>query len=67
MHVDDAFCRFRASHPQVVTLAANPPLGYQRRSRTDIHALPFYDRLPVLRTLSTLARRLIPKGRRYRV
>jgi GR25 family glycosyltransferase involved in LPS biosynthesis len=67
MHVDQAFSWFRARHPQVVTLAALPPLGYQRRSRTDIHVLPFYDRLPVLRTLSTLARRLIPKGRRYRV
>ncbi len=67
MHVDGAFSRFRADHPQFTTLAAIPPLGHQRSSRTDIHALRFYDRLPVLRTLTRLARRLIPKGRRYRV
>ncbi len=58
MHVDGAFSRFRADHPDVVTLAALPPLGYQRPSRTDIHALRFYDRWPVLRDIVDAFRRM---------
>ncbi|MGV8988678.1 MAG: glycosyltransferase family 25 protein [Cypionkella sp.] len=62
MHVDGAFSRFRADHPQLVTLAAIPPLGYQRPSRTDIHALRLYDRLPFVCSLVNLFRRLKTKG-----
>ena len=58
MHVDGAFSRFRADHPDMVTLAALPPLGHQRASRTDIHALRWFDRLPVIRSAAGLARGL---------
>jgi glycosyl transferase family 25 len=58
MHVDGAFSWFRAAHPDVVTLAALPPLGHQRASRTDIHAPRWFDRLPVVRDLAGLARRI---------
>jgi glycosyl transferase family 25 len=59
MHVDGAFSRFRADHRQLITLAAIPPLGYQRPSRTDVHTLRFYDRLPGLQTVANLARQWV--------
>jgi hypothetical protein len=49
MHVDGAYTRYRQLHPGAVTLAAVPELGYQRSSRTDIHDLRWFDRLPVIR------------------
>jgi hypothetical protein len=36
MHYDGALTMFRASHPEVVTLIAQPSLGGQRSSRSDI-------------------------------
>lgn len=56
MHVDGAFSRFRADHPEMITLAALPPLGHQRASRTDIHALRWFDRLPMIRNAAGAAR-----------
>ncbi|WP_209425029.1 glycosyltransferase family 25 protein [Pararhodobacter sp. SW119] len=58
MHVDGAFNHFRANNPQVIALAALPALGFQRSSRTDIHALRWFDRLPVIRDAVSLARRV---------
>lgn len=49
MHYDGALSRFRASRPDLVTLATLPTLGKQRPSRTDIHALPWFDRTPLVR------------------
>lgn len=57
MHYDGALGWFRKAHPQQVTLAAIPAIGVQRPSRTDIHALRWFDRWPGARTLATLARR----------
>ncbi len=57
MHYDGALCWFRNAHPQHTTLAAVPPIGIQRPSRTDIHALRWFDRWPVVRSLATLVRR----------
>jgi glycosyl transferase family 25 len=57
MHYDGALSWFRNAHPQHITLAACPAIGVQRPSRTDIHALRWFDRLPVLRALATIARR----------
>ena len=59
MHYDGALCVFRQRHPHIVTYAANPDLGHQRLSRTDIHDVRFYDRLPVLRSVTSLARRVV--------
>jgi hypothetical protein len=57
MHYDGALCRFRSAHPQHVTLAAVPPIGVQRPSRTDIHDLRWFDRWPGIRSLASLARK----------
>ena len=57
MHVDGAYSRFRTDHPDVLVFAAIPELGYQRPSRTDIHALKWFDRVPVAKELVQLIRR----------
>lgn len=57
MHVDGAYSRFRADNPDVRTLVATPALGFQRPSRTDVHALKWFDRTPVVRDLVQFTRR----------
>lgn len=44
MHIDGAYCWYRQAHPEAATWLATPPLGYQRSSRTDVHALRWFDR-----------------------
>ena len=46
MQVDGAYYRFRRQFPAKITLASVPMLGYQRNSRTDIHSLRWFDRVP---------------------
>jgi len=58
MHVDGAYTWFRRSHPALSTWLAVPELGHQRRSRTDIHPLRWYDRWPLVREMAQCARRL---------
>lgn len=58
MHVDGAYAWFRRERPTVRTLAATPSVAGQRSSRTDIHALPWFDRLPLVRSLAGVARAL---------
>ncbi|MER2508663.1 MAG: glycosyltransferase family 25 protein [Amaricoccus sp.] len=58
MHVDGALSRFRADHPELRTLVVVPALGHQRPSRTDIHALAWFDRAPLVRDVVTKLRRL---------
>jgi glycosyl transferase family 25 len=48
MHADGALAWFRKAHPDLQTLALAQPAGYQRRSRNDIHALKWFDRIPPL-------------------
>lgn len=57
MHYDGALSTFRANNPDVVTLLAAPILGWQRSSRTDLHPLRWFDRLPVLNGVVGVARR----------
>lgn len=57
MHVDGAYSWFRRSHPEFQTVLAVPPLGYQRASRTDIHDLAWFDKLPGVRELVSAVRR----------
>lgn len=59
MHVDGAYAWFRQAYPDRKTFVAQPVLGYQRSSRTDIHALRWFDRWP-------LAREMVAALRRYR-
>jgi hypothetical protein len=58
MHVDGAYSWLRKDHPELLTLMANPMLGHQRSSRTDIHRLGIMDRTPALRELMSIARRV---------
>lgn len=57
MHVDGAYGWYRAAHPERVTLFQSVPLAHQRSSRTDIHALRWFDRWAGVRSLAQLARR----------
>jgi glycosyl transferase, family 25 len=57
MHVDGAYNWFRQAHPQFRTIAAMPEIGYQRASRTDVHELAWYDKLPFVRDLAVSVRR----------
>jgi glycosyl transferase, family 25 len=57
MHVDGAYNWFRQAHPNFRTVAAMPEIGYQRASRTDVHELAWYDRLPLIRDLAVTLRR----------
>jgi len=49
MHVDGAYGWFRYEFPSKATWLAVPQLGYQRSSRTDIHPLQWFDRIPGIR------------------
>lgn len=63
MHVDGALTTFRKQNPDVVTYLANPCLGFQRPSKTDIgkpHFLDKYEFLtPVVSKLRKLKKRLL--------
>lgn len=59
MHIDGAYWRFRLQHPEVATVIATPNLGWQRSSRSDI-TTAWFDQLPVLRQMGSIAR--IGKG-----
>ncbi len=58
MHVDGAYGWFRRENLHFDTRIAHPDLGFQRSSRTDIHDLGLKDRIPIIRQLVGLARRL---------
>jgi glycosyl transferase family 25 len=56
MHVDGAHAWFRRSRPEVRTLLLTKPIGYQRPSRTDIHELKWFDRIPALEPVASSLR-----------
>lgn len=56
--IDGAYVRFRRDRPEMRTRFAVPPLANQRSSRSDIADLRWYDRLPLLRSIAGLARRI---------
>lgn len=56
MHVDGAYSWFRRDHPEMKTVAAVPPLGFQRSSKSDIDTSKWYDRVPVVSVLIARAR-----------
>lgn len=55
MHVDGAYSTFRGQNPDVLTLVAQPNLGRQRSSKSDIKT-QWFDGTPGLSLLSGLAR-----------
>lgn len=67
MHVDGAYSWYRRSHPTRRTLAAVPPIGHQRSSRSDVYdKLKWYDRVrvldPFVHLLRVAKRRITPRG-----
>ena len=56
--IDGAYVWFRRAHPEVLTLFAEPPLGYQRPSRSDISELQFYDKVIFLKQFAYFVRSL---------
>ena len=64
MHIDGAYSWFRKDNPEFETWVAEPQLGFQRPSRTDIHQLRFYDRLVGLREAIDAIRRVKRKLRK---
>lgn len=56
--IDGAYVWFRRANPQVTTVFAEPPLGYQRPSRSDVADLRFFDRFPGFRESASVARKL---------
>lgn len=56
MHVDGAYNTFREQNPDVITLLANPTLGFQRSSRSDIEGQKWFDDVPVLGQLVATGR-----------
>ena len=55
---DGAFGLYAERNPQVRQFLAEPSFAGQRSSRTDLHRLAVYDRLPGLRDLAAAARNL---------
>lgn len=64
MHLDGAYCTFRAQNPDVVTLITAPSLGRQRSSNSDVTPT-WFDEVVGLRSLAKIARtlKLWTKGR----
>jgi glycosyl transferase family 25 len=58
MHIDGAYCWYRLAHPEAATWLATPPLGFQRSSRTDVHALRWFDRAGWAAVVVSALRRL---------
>ena len=58
MHVDGAYCWFRAAYPAAHCWIATPPLGYQRSSQTDIHGPRWFDRIPIVAAAVKVLRKL---------
>lgn len=56
--IDGAYIWYRRAFPDVATLFAEPALGNQRPSRTDIAELRFFDKIPLIRELIGMARRM---------
>jgi glycosyl transferase family 25 len=61
MHYDGALTMFREAHPDINTLIAQPSLGWQRSSRSDIHG-HWYDKVWGLRNAADMARSLRRKN-----
>lgn len=55
MYPDGAISMFRAQNPDVLTLMAQPNLGYQRPSPSDL-APRWFDRAPIVKTVSKAGR-----------
>jgi glycosyl transferase, family 25 len=57
MHVDGAYSVIRRQNPALKTYVFCPTLGYQRRSRTDIHDHRWFDRFSLLQPIVRMVRK----------
>ena len=64
MHVDGAYCWFRAAYPEMACWLAHPSLGYQRSSQTDIHPPRWFDRVQPVAAVVSILRKLRNRLRR---
>jgi hypothetical protein len=65
MHVDGALCHVREANPDLKAFVYCPTLGDQSNSPSDIAGWRWWDRFPVIRTVSSFARLLrdlAPRG-----
>lgn len=58
MHVDGAYSWYRKDAPQIRSWIYQPAIGVQRASRTDIHDLKWFDRVPVVSKIVSTLRKL---------
>lgn len=58
MHIDGAYTTFRQQHPAIVTLIADPSLGFQRPSPSDIAGYRWFDHLPALTPVVSTVRKV---------
>jgi hypothetical protein len=58
MHYDGALSTFRRQNPDILTLIAQPNLGWQRSSRSDVAETKWFDKIPGLRFLVVKIRKL---------
>jgi hypothetical protein len=65
MHYDGALTMFRAANPDILTLIAQPSLGWQRSSRSDIHG-HWYDRVAGVQDVAAMARHARQHWRGFR-
>jgi glycosyl transferase family 25 len=64
--VDGAYVDYREENPGLVAIFAEPKLGVQRPSKTDIADPHIFDRLPILRSLAASGRKLKRRVRALR-
>jgi len=64
MHVDGAYSTFRQQNSSVITLIANPSLGFQRSSPSNIAGYKWFDALPVVSQLANAVRKVKNSYRR---
>jgi hypothetical protein len=62
MHYDGALTMFRAANPDILTLIAQPSLGWQRSSRSDIHG-HWYDKVAGVQHVAATARHVRQRWR----
>ena len=63
--IDGAFVWFRRAHPHLTTIFHK--LSFQRSSRTDLGNVRFFDQMPFLRAIMTIARRKKQTSTRSRI
>jgi glycosyl transferase, family 25 len=58
MDIDAAYSTFRLQNPSTITLIANPSLGFQRSSSSDVMGLKWFETMPVISQLVMCLRKV---------